>query len=111
MNENTKRDYQKYYVDSPKDFSPARNAYIINKTIKEYEAKRAAKYRMFNEALKERVSAVADYFNHLNSGKSTSVEKYFGKKELARLRGREVIKELRGETLPGKLIRWHIMSF
>ena len=105
MNINTKRDFQKYYVENPKDFNPERNKYIINKTINEYEAKRKAKYIRFTEELKERTSALADYFRHLNSGKSTPLEKYFGKKELARLRGREVIEELRGSSFKDSILK------
>ena len=105
MNENTKRDYQKYYVERPEGFNPEYNKYVIDKTIREYEAKRALKYKMFNEALKERASAVANYLQHLNSGKSTSIEKYFGKKELARLRGKEIIKELQNDSMLSKIIK------
>jgi len=105
MNINTKRDFQKYYVENPKDFNPERNKYIINKTINEYEAKRKAKYIRFTEELKERTSALADYFRHLNSGKSTPLEKYFGKKELARLRGKEIIRELQNDSMLNKIIK------
>ena len=38
--ENIKRDYNKFYIENPKDFSPEKNKYIVEKTIKKYEQKK-----------------------------------------------------------------------
>ena len=99
--ENIKRDYNKFYIENPKDFSPEKNKYIVEKTIKKYEQKKIQSYKKFTNELRERTHAIACYLKHLNSGKSTKLEKYFGVKELTRLRGQEVINQIRGS---GKLI-------
>lgn len=96
MSDNQSRDFQKFYVKDPTGFSPERNKFIIEKTIQEYEQKRRDTYKKFHEDIRERAVAVADYLRHLDSGKATSVEKYFGKQELARLRGEDVLNQIKG---------------
>lgn len=97
MTENEKKDYQKFYVNKPEGFSPEYNKYIIDKTIRENDKRRADEKKLLDEALRERTSAITDYLVHLGSGKSTPVEKYFGEKELTRLHGEDVLKKIRSK--------------
>lgn len=76
-------------------FSPEKNKYIINKTIKQHEANLKRKVKEYDEELGERADAVAQYLTHLShSHNSTTVEKYFGKKNLAALQARKIQQKL-----------------
>lgn len=70
------------------------NKEVIDRTIKKYEAKRAQALKDWRDKAGERSDAVVSYLKHLVNGKSTPVEHYFGKKELARLRGDEIRQKL-----------------
>lgn len=89
------KDNKEYFNRHPDaDFSPAKNKKVIADTIANYEANRAKRKKNFAEKLEERSDAVASYFQHLNQGKGTPLEKYFGRKELARLQGKKIYEKL-----------------
>src|SRR5438552_3593470 len=72
-------------------FSPERNKAIIENSIKEYEAMRAKKLKDRLTEYEERADAVVTYLKHLDRGQGESnMEKYFGKRNLAYLRGLEI---------------------
>lgn len=95
MNVNERRDYQKYYVSGgEKGFSPKRNEFIIEQSIKRAESMRKRKKKLYEENIKERVDAAADYVMYLERGGTNPAEKYFGRKMLAYLRGEKIFKEM-----------------
>lgn len=75
-------------------FSPEWNAFVIEDTLKRHEAMVKQKQAEFHEALGERTDAAATYLKHLSS-KGTQLERYFGKSELARLRGESIYNQLK----------------
>jgi len=77
------------------DFSEAHNKQIIEDSIKAYDLQRSKADKAFAESLGERADAVASLLKHIDGGKSTNSLKYFGKKELARLRGEDILGEMR----------------
>lgn len=81
------------YGDS--DFDEEHNKRVIQDTIKKHEAKLRKQRRDFKEKTKERAEAGAMFLKNATQGKGYGVEKYFGKKELARLRAQEVINDLK----------------
>ena len=87
---------RKFILETPDDgFSPERNKFIIEKSIKDYEAMRAKKMKAHDDAYAERADAIATYLNGLAmGGRSSSIEKYFGKRTLAYLRGDEIRQKL-----------------
>ena len=87
---------RKFWPDEPEPgFSVKRNKQVIAKTIKEYEKQRAKKRKEFRDKLKYRTDAAATYLTGRRGlSRSLSVEKYFGKQELARLRGEEIVNRL-----------------
>lgn len=103
--ENEKRDHALYYVDHvDADFSPERNKAIIDRTIKKAELMRKKKMQNYVDSIRERSDAVATYLKSRTAEGRTPVERYFGKKNLAHLRGvqiRDILKaKLKGrETL------------
>lgn len=104
LTENQKRDYQKYYIESPtSDFSPEKNKSIIEGTIQKYEKKRADMMKLYREGLSERIDAATDYIRYLERGGSSPAEQYFGKRELARLRGQKIVQTVQ-RTASGKKI-------
>lgn len=87
---------KKYILDVPDaGFSPERNKFIIEQSIKDYEAMRAKKYKDQVEQYEERADAVVTYLKSLNKGAGESnMERYFGRKNLAYLRGEEIREKL-----------------
>lgn len=100
LTKNQKRDYQVYLVEGgDPGFSPAKNKAVIDGTIEKYEARRKAKIKEYQKNVGERAEAVAFYLKHVNSGKFTPVEKYFSRRELARLRGEKILQTLKGNYI------------
>ena len=109
ITENQKRDHALYFIEEGEDgFSPERNKKVVEDSLKKYEAARRNKIREFRSALGERTQALAFFFK--SRFHASSVEKYFGKRWLAYLRGQRIrevlqekytgpIKELRNKVL------------
>ena len=76
---------KRFILETPDDgFSPERNKFIIEQSIKEYEAMRAKKMKAHDDEYAERADAVVSYLRALSRGGSNAnIEKYFGKKPLA----------------------------
>lgn len=76
-------------------FSPERNKAIVEQTIVQYEKMRAKKLKEVDDLYAERADAVLMYLKAIDSGKNVSTaERYFGRRELARLRGDEIRQRL-----------------
>lgn len=103
-----KKDWKYVKPDPDPGFDPERNKRIIENTIKKYEATRKRKEAVFSEGLAERADAAAFYVKHLAKGKSTPAEKYFGRRQLAYLRGKYVMDRLKDQLTVikgGRVIR------
>lgn len=88
-------DMQRFFVKDPKNFSPERNKAIVEKTIEEYEAMRRKKMEEKVDHYGERADAVVTYLKSLDRGHGESnLEKYFGKRMLAYLRGQQIRDQL-----------------
>lgn len=90
-----KSDWGYVPVDPDPDFDPERNQRIIDETIKESRARRRKLQAEYDEKLRERTSAVAQYLKGIEKGKTSNVEKYFGRSYLAKLRGQEILETVR----------------
>lgn len=98
MTKLSKEDWKLVGVDPDPDFDPERNKRIIAETIKKNELLRARKKREGDEKVKERSSAVAQYLDDLNKGRTeSSATDYFGRHEIARLRGEEILGVIRAK--------------
>lgn len=97
--------YLEQMPEGDPDFDESRNkaviAGVIRKTDKMYRQKR----REFQEGLRENTQAATHYLKALEGGASTNAEKYFGRRELARLRGEEVLNKLKGSPELQKKVR------
>lgn len=91
-----KSDYARFFNSDPDGFSPERNKFIVEQTIKDYEAMRAKKAKAQDEAYAERADATVTYLKSLDRGQGgeSNLLKYFGKRELARLQGLEIKQKL-----------------
>lgn len=97
LTKNQELDFQKWFnEDGDPGFSPERNKAIVEKTIRKHELNILRKKKDYAEAIRERADAVASYLKSLANGKEWSVERYFGRKELVRLRGQQIIQKLQG---------------
>lgn len=94
-----KDDHQRFFVPDGKvdpNFSPQRNKAIIEQTIQEYEKLRAKKASSQDEHFGERADAVLSYLHSVavDGGSDRNMEKYFGKRMLAYLRGTQIRDQL-----------------
>lgn len=90
------RDHALYFIeDGDVGFSPERNKQVIENSIKKYEAMRMRKNKEYIENIRERSDAVATYLKSRVAEGSTSVEKYFGRKELLRLQGVSILNKMK----------------
>ena len=90
-------DYQRFFQQEPDGFSPERNKYIVEKTIEDYDKKRAERMKEAVEKYEERATAIAAWLGHTmleHEGAGHDMEKYFGKRMLAHLRGEQIREEL-----------------
>ena len=96
-------DYQRYFNrDGSEEFSPERNAFIIENSIKKYNAFRKKKQQMYDEDLAQRSELVYSYIRYADKGGNKSIEDYVGKRELARIEGEQIKRRLlaNGKYLP-----------
>jgi hypothetical protein len=86
--------YLEMYGEDP-EFSYEHNMRVIAESIEKNKKNRARKEREASEGARERSEATARYLKSLEQGKASSVESYFGKKQLAYLRGVEIVEQLK----------------
>lgn len=90
------KDYKRYYMVNPlKTFNPDHNKKVIQKTIEDHEKNEKRRRHDWLQQFGIRAQAIAFYLKHLVYGKTTPVEKYFGKKELKRLRAQRILMKLK----------------
>jgi hypothetical protein len=88
----------KYGVKEDPDFSAKRNNEVIERTIKKMELRKQQKLKEYGEAVRERSEAVASFLHHVKQGRHNNVVNYFGKRELARLRGEEISNVIKSKV-------------
>ena len=87
-------------VDPDPDFDPLHNMAVIEKTIKDNEQLVRTRNKEAEEGAKERINATAIYLRSINQGgKTVDREKFFGKKYLAYLRGKEIMEQIKGQLM------------
>ena len=92
LQEQKKRDHEIYFVEEGEPgFNPAHNKHVIASTIKKTNQMRALRNRQYEDNVRERVDAVMTYAKSRLVYGSTPVEKYFGKRQLAHLRGQQIV--------------------
>lgn len=101
LTQNQILDFKKWYLPGgDKGFNPKRNKEIIEATIKKTDDLKRKKEAEYREAVAERSEAAVSYlFSRKGAGSRQSVEKYFGKKELARLRAEDILTKLKKRQL------------
>ena len=82
----------------PKDpevgFSPEHNKRVINGTIEKNEKLRKRIRTQYKEQVRERTDAVARFLKKKDWGFSGGIEKYLGRRNLAALRGEDIITKI-----------------
>lgn len=88
----SKQDYKFVPVDPDPDFDLEHNKRVIEESIRKNELLRKRKERELGEKIGERNQALSQYLSDLNTSKTESgVVDYFGRHEIARLRGEEIL--------------------
>ena len=91
-----KRDIALFFKeDGDEGFNPERNKAIIKETIRKNQENRKRILREEEDNIRERADAVATYLKSKVAEGSTPVEKYFGKRYLAYLRGMKITNILK----------------
>ena len=87
-------------VDPDPNFDPQHNKQVIEDTINWTEKMQRKKMQDAMEGTKERIDAVRTYVQGISEGNSsTDREKFFGKKYLAYLRGKEIMEKIKGKLM------------
>lgn len=91
-------DHARFFVKDPTGFSPERNKAIVEESIRRYDAMRATKLKTVVGQYEERADAVVSFIKSVDKGKGGGgdLEKYFGRKMLAYLRGQQIRETLMG---------------
>lgn len=76
-------------------FDPKHNEKVIKKTIEKNEKLRKRKKQEYRDILRERTDAVAHFLKRKAWGYGKPIEKYLGKRELAALRGEDIITRIK----------------
>ena len=93
------KDFKFIPKDPDPNFSVEHNRKVIAQTIKENEIREKALKRAYMDEIEERTDAATYFFKALERGKYMALPaqeaavKYFGKKQLARLRGNELLAD------------------
>lgn len=95
-------DYKYMYErpDGDPGFDPEHNRRVIAQTIRESDKLRKQKMDAYEESIRERADALASYFmniekgGHRSSDPAYDVIRYFGRKNLAQLRGESIMAKL-----------------
>ena len=93
---------KKFWLDEPEPgFSPERNEAVVNNTIKKYEKKQLEKRKEAWDGIRERAHAISYWLTSRHGALSSKpLDKYFGRKYLAKLRGEDIIKRIRVRQNP-----------
>ena|SRR3990167_2033837 len=77
-------------------FDPEHNKRVIAETIKRGKLWYQKQGREYEQKTKERTEAVAAYLKNITQGNGVNdINKYFGRREIARLRANEVVNQLK----------------
>lgn len=98
MGKIAKHDWHLVPIEPDANFDPEHNKKVIEDTIRKSQIIAARKKREWENKARERTAAVAQYVKAIDTGNTEkSVLDYFGRKELARLRGEEIMQSIIAE--------------
>lgn len=93
-----RKDYKFVNKNADVGFDADRNRRIIDEVIEETEKIQVRKRREASQKLEERTDALSHYLYSVSQGgHESNVMKYFGRKELLRLKGQNIMRNIRGE--------------
>lgn len=100
MTENEKNDFKKFFVEGGEDgFNPEWNKMVINKTIEKHERAIRNRMKLRKESVEERADAMSYYLMYLAKHGTQTADKYFGRRELARLAGENIRDRIKEKAL------------
>ena len=82
-------------VDPSPNFSAEHNRRVVDEVIRDGEATKRKKDKEYMDQLGERSAATAQYLKSLQKGSTSNAEKYFGRKYLAHLTGRQKLEQIK----------------
>lgn len=97
------RDHAIYFVEAgDPGFSPERNKAVVAESIRRAKAMKLKRDREYRDQIGERVDAVVTYLRSRMAEGTSPLEHYFSKKELAHLRGQQILRTIRTK-IAGKM--------
>lgn len=95
-----KQDWRLTPMNPDPGFDPEHNKRVIEETIRENDLKFKANQKIYDEEVAERAKALSYYIKAIDQGgRNTDISQYFGKKEIARLRGEEIMRKLKERSI------------
>ena len=96
-------DYHLVPCEPDAHFDPEHNKKVIAETIRDAKIMAKRKHREWEQGARVRTQAVAQYVKAIDTGQTDkSVLEYFGKQELLRLRGEEIMNSIRVDLSDAK---------
>ena len=91
--------FRKHNIAEDPNFSEKRNREIIEGTIKKNEVLRRKQQGEFKERLGEKIDMVASYLKSRAVDGGAPIERYLGKRWMAKLRGEQIIGRLQNTLM------------
>jgi hypothetical protein len=99
----SRQDWKYVNADPDPDFNADHNNKVIEETIQDNELRRKRAKKRFDDGIRDRSEAISVYLKSLQrGGKTSDFNKYFGRREIARLRGEEIMGALKAHYAPQK---------
>lgn len=91
--------FRKHGVPEDPKFNEKRNRDTIARTIKKNEALWKKRRKEFRDSLGEKIDMVASYLKRQANGGETTIDKYLGRRWMAKLRGEQIVSQLRDKLM------------
>ena len=90
---------KQFFLEVPEPgFSPARNKYIVENSIRKHKARKKKIEKEFMEGMGLRADAITSFFAYVNDkGGSKSFEEYVGKNTLLEMQGQRWLEKKKEE--------------
>ena len=93
-------------VDPDPDFDPEHNKRVIAETIRKNDLLQKKRRADYNEKIDEKTADLAFYIKGIDQGgRTTDINKYFGKAHIAKMRGIEIRNQLMSQMTTEQMIK------
>ena len=93
-------------VDPDPDFSPEHNRKVIAETIRKNDLLQKKRRAEYNAKIDEKAADLAFYIKGIDQGgRTTDINKYFGKAHIAKMRGIEIRNQIMSQMTTEQMVK------